>query len=137
MVIINIIDKLTEVNSFSQKSENESMHMTSETCYYALRPKEDLIDIKFEVIEDGDIVTQGVVLKNHILILFTTTEKHSIEYIRKTKKALKEYIESLSEKYIYTYTMREYIESINFLKWIGFYMSNRKGMFEKWVLEKR
>ena len=136
-VVISIVNTLSFDIKFSEKSERESLKLSGEKCGYALRPKNDTVKLRFEVSENGAIVTQGIITKDGMMILFTTTEKHSLTYIKKTKKALLDYFKKSEYKYIYTYTMRDYIESIKFLKFIGFYMSKRNGVFEKWVLAKK
>lgn len=127
---IDYIDNFDEFIEFNENSEKESMEISGISC------KDELIradaKLRFNIYENGVIVTQGVVTDDDELIWFTSSDKHSYRYIALIFELVSEYNHNLT-----TYTSSWYYKSRVFLKKLGFYLADDYGKVEKWVLEKK
>lgn len=120
---------------FSDKSEKESLRLSTFRCRQNLDSKTKDDNLLFEMYDSDVLVGQGVISSDLLFTYFTTSEEHSIKYIRSAKKLLNEHM--LTIPYLSTFTISWYKESISFLKFLGFYRSNVIGDLERWVLDGR
>lgn len=130
--MLKIVDFFGNDIEFSAKSERESQRLTQLSCRDNLDKKTKKGNLLFEIYENG-LVAQGVISEDLLFTYFTTSEKHSIAYIRGAKKLFNAHMHTVP--YISTFTLSWYKESTRFLKFLGFYRSNIVGDLERWVLD--
>ena len=122
--------------SFSAESEQESIELSGMSCIESLRQaKADSASMIFSVVNNKTVLSVGVISKDNFMTLFTSSEKHSIAYIRLCSKALRE--EARKRGFIYTRITYWHTNARKFLRHIGFYMSSKIGGEETWVLEQK
>lgn len=132
---IDISDNIYNI-TFSPESEMECKELSGMSCIESLRQaKADNASLIFSVIDNEKVLSTGVISKDNFMTLFTVSEKHSISYIRLCSSELLK--EANRRGFLYTKITYWHKNARKFLMHIGFYMAEKIGGEETWVLEQR